>query len=127
VHEPYGLQAAYLAGRREYTRELEAVFASTPFESYSIQRGKTKQAGALKGVFRVVESRSVTPTVDLSALRTPKLYHVRVYVMTGGWSCNSPLMRIIPFYSGIILCALPFAVSPCLQEKISLLPVVVAL
>jgi hypothetical protein len=76
-------QAAYLSGRREYTCELEAVFNSTPFESFPLRRGKKKQAGTLKGVFRVVESRAEAPAVDLSALRTPKTYHVRVYVMTG--------------------------------------------
>ena len=85
--------AAALAGRHEYSRELEEVFQTTPFEKIPLYRGMSVGAGVLspaehvvgyvKGIVRLVEKPDAPPPLDPAAFSVPKSYVVRVYVLTG--------------------------------------------
>ncbi len=88
---------AWAIGRKKLAAELEAEFKTTPFETYSLTRGKVngflgskiKVVGRLKGLVRVVEQKELIeqdpllPKDLMNQLLKPKSYAVRLYVLKG--------------------------------------------
>lgn len=86
---------AWAVGRKKLPSELEIEFATTPFETYSLTRGKVngflgskiKTVGRLKGLIRIVEEKEtidkdpLLPENLMKQLLKPKSYVVRLYAL----------------------------------------------
>jgi hypothetical protein len=88
---------AWAIGRKKLPAELENEFKTTPFETYSLTRGKVngflgskiKTVGRLKGLVRVIatkeeaETSPLLPKELMDQLLKPKSYCIRLYVLRG--------------------------------------------
>lgn len=85
---------AWSVGRTKLDNELESEFLTTPFETYSLMRGKVngflgstlKCVGRLKGLCRVIEDKdapSLLPKALMDALMKPTTYCIRLYALRG--------------------------------------------
>ena len=80
--------------RKKLDSELETELKTTPFETYSLMRGKAsgmfgstlKSVGRLKGLVRVIEDDKEPPLLSeelMKQLLSPQKYCIRFYALTG--------------------------------------------